>query len=262
MRAAFLSVLAALSLAAPARAQKLRELSTDRPDRTESPYTVDRGHLQLELDFLNVTHDAIPGGTSRAYGFGAFNAKVGITHAMDLQLVSELYGRVHERDASGRRTYDNAVGNLAVRLKVNLWGNDGGRTALALMPFVGVPRGDLAMRAVEGGLIVPLAIGLPRGWSLGVMPEVDVVRRDGGVGRQVNLVQTVTVGHDVAGPLAAYAELAAELIRGSVDVVAATANGGFTLAAGPNAQFDVGANLGLNAHAERVRLFIGMARRY
>ena len=29
----------------------LRELSPDRPDKTESPYTVDAGHFQLGMDF-------------------------------------------------------------------------------------------------------------------------------------------------------------------------------------------------------------------
>lgn len=28
----------------------MREMSTDRPDTTESPYTVDAGHFQFELD--------------------------------------------------------------------------------------------------------------------------------------------------------------------------------------------------------------------
>ena len=31
----------------------LRDLSTDRPDLTESPYTVDAGHFQIETDFVN-----------------------------------------------------------------------------------------------------------------------------------------------------------------------------------------------------------------
>ena len=31
----------------------MRELSTDRPDKTESPYTVDAGHLQIEVDLLS-----------------------------------------------------------------------------------------------------------------------------------------------------------------------------------------------------------------
>src|SRR5213594_318437 len=35
----------------------MRELSPDRPDKTESPYTVDAGHFQLEMDFVNYTHD-------------------------------------------------------------------------------------------------------------------------------------------------------------------------------------------------------------
>ncbi len=34
----------------------MRELSPDRPDETESPYTVDAGHYQLEMDFANFTY--------------------------------------------------------------------------------------------------------------------------------------------------------------------------------------------------------------
>ena len=35
----------------------LRDLSTDRPDLTESPYTVDAGHVQWEIDLFNATYD-------------------------------------------------------------------------------------------------------------------------------------------------------------------------------------------------------------
>ena len=35
----------------------MRELTPDRPDKTESPYTVDAGHFQLEMDFANFTLD-------------------------------------------------------------------------------------------------------------------------------------------------------------------------------------------------------------
>src|SRR5512140_1526866 len=33
----------------------MRELTPDRPDKTESPYTVDAGHLQLEMDAATFT---------------------------------------------------------------------------------------------------------------------------------------------------------------------------------------------------------------
>ena len=35
----------------------LREMATDRPDRTESAYTVDAGHYQIEMDLLTYTYD-------------------------------------------------------------------------------------------------------------------------------------------------------------------------------------------------------------
>ena len=69
-----------------------------------------------------------------------------------------------------------------IRLKINLWGNDGpqpgfGDTALAIMPFVKFPTGsgDLTNDHVEGGVILPLAVALPDEFGLGLMAEVDVV---------------------------------------------------------------------------------------
>ena len=35
----------------------MREMSTDRPDKTESPYTVDAGHFQVEMDVLTYSYD-------------------------------------------------------------------------------------------------------------------------------------------------------------------------------------------------------------
>src|SRR5687767_4843881 len=35
----------------------MRDLATDRPDVTESPYTVDAGHFQAELSFIEYVSD-------------------------------------------------------------------------------------------------------------------------------------------------------------------------------------------------------------
>ena len=32
-------------------------MNTDRPDQTESAYTVDAGHFQVEMDLVNVAFD-------------------------------------------------------------------------------------------------------------------------------------------------------------------------------------------------------------
>src|SRR5438270_764543 len=35
----------------------LRDMSADRPDKTDCPFTVDAGHFQIETDFANLTHN-------------------------------------------------------------------------------------------------------------------------------------------------------------------------------------------------------------
>src|SRR5687767_7346997 len=42
----------------PTPRQLMREMSTDRPDKTESAYTVDAGHFQVEADLVSYAYDA------------------------------------------------------------------------------------------------------------------------------------------------------------------------------------------------------------
>src|ERR1022692_316164 len=69
----------------------MRELTPDRPDKTESPYTVDAGHFQLEMDFANYTYNESGGTTTRAWNLAPFNLKAGLLNNVDLQFVFDNY---------------------------------------------------------------------------------------------------------------------------------------------------------------------------
>ena len=71
----------------------MRELSTDRPDQTESPYTVDAGHVQVELDLVNYTYDRAAGSTTETLTIAPLNAKLGLLNNVDLQFVVDSYVR-------------------------------------------------------------------------------------------------------------------------------------------------------------------------
>ena len=64
----------------PVPSNEMRPLATDRPDRTESPYTVDPGHFQFEIDLFNQVRDA---STTESL-VGGINAKAGLTDSIDL----------------------------------------------------------------------------------------------------------------------------------------------------------------------------------
>jgi len=253
-----------LSLAVTAGAQtKLRELSTDRPDRTESPYTVDRGHRQLEMDVVNVVDGVRDGIGPRSFGLGAINAKLGLRRNIDFQIVTQLV-TISSEKVPGTSTPHIVSGpaDLTARVKVNVWGDDGGRTAFAVMPYLTSPINDNAeSQSVTGGVILPFAIDLGRGWGAGMMSELDVVRHDSGRGLQVNAIHSATISHGIAGTVGGYAELVAETITTDKTRLVPTGDVGLTIGAGDNLQFDVGANIGLNRNADRVAAFIGIARR-
>lgn len=245
---------------------QLRELSTDRPDVTESPYTVDAGWGQLEMDLFAYTRDRekLAGADTKvsALALANINLKFGLTSNIDLQTVFEPYTVIHVHDRiSGTREKISGFGDITSRLKINFRGNDGGDTAFGIMPFVKWPTNQhgLGNDSVEGGLIVPVAFNLGGGWDMGAMTEFDVVRNEADTGYAVDWTNSVTFSHDLAGKLGGYAELATTLTRGR-DL--ASFDCGLTYGASRHLQFDAGVNLGLTRATEDLTVFTGVSLRF
>ncbi len=245
---------------------QLRELTTDRPDLTESPYTVDAGWVQVEMDLFayGKDHDKLDGADVKAsaLSFANINLKFGLTSNVDLQTVIEPYTRVRVDDrVAGVRGKVSGFGDITSRLKINFWGNDGGKTAFGLMPFVKWPTNQhgLGNKSVEGGLIVPVAVSLSGGWDMGAMTEFDVVRNESDTGYALDWVNSITFGHDIAGKLGGYVEIATTLTRGR-DL--ASFDCGLTYGVNAHVQLDAGANFGLTKATEDLVVFTGISFRF
>lgn len=234
----------------------MRDLAPDRPDLTESPFTVDAGHCQLELSFFEWAKDS----DYESLQIVPFNLKVGLTNNMDLQFLLAPYNR--QRAFSHT---DQGVSDAAVRLKINLWGNDGEgvwHTAFGVMPYVTIPFGADAFTAdsVQGGVIFPFAVTLPGEFELGAMAEFDFVS-DGAGGRDTLLTHSATLSHKLGQDLEGYIEYAGIVdldgdlrYRGFLDL-------GLVYEVNKNISFDCGVNIGLTRAAENVRIFAGMTVR-
>lgn len=247
----------------------MRDLSTDRPDQTESAYTVDAGHFQVELDYANYIHDRDTDSgadvRSRVWVLAPLNLKLGLLNRVDLQLMLDTHVRSRVEDrVAGTTSKASGFGDVTTRLKVNMWGNDGGKTALALMPFVKWPLSASSLRngKSEGGLIIPLAIELADGWGMGLMTELDFVRNAANSGYDREWVNSVTVSRDLGERLGGYVEFFTVTgsapgfkWQGQLDI-------GFTYALKPNVQLDAGCNFGVTKSAPDYQPFIGIAYRY
>jgi len=257
------------SLAHPTPREQLRELSTDRPDKTESPYTVDAGHFQFEMDVLSyaTAHDDSGGGDlrTRALAIAPINVKVGLSANVDLQVVVDTYNRVRVTDRVAN-TVDrrSGFGDITTRLKINLWGNDGGKTAFAAMPFVKFPTNqhDLGNDSIEGGVILPLAVELSGGWGLGLMTEVDFLRNADDDGYDVSFINSITFSHDIAGKLGGYVEFITEISTADNSDWVGTLDLGLTYGLTDDVQLDAGINIGVTDAADDLNPFVGVSWRH
>lgn len=251
------------SLLDPTPDGKLRDMSTDRPDKTESPYTVDAGRFQIETDLVAYTHDRRDGITTRAFDVMPFNLKIGLTDSSDLQLV---YGAFSHVRTSGRGVSETerGFGDLVVRYKQNLWGNDGGKTAFAVMPFVKIPTNNVAglNDDVEGGIIVPLAVDLGNGMGLGLMTEVDFLKAESGGGYEPTFVNSATVSFELTQRLGMYVEAFVERSAESGAETIVTFDTGFTYAVTDHLQLDAGVNIGVTEAADDLNVFAGLSQRF
>lgn len=250
---------------------QMREMTTDRPDKTESPFTVDAGHFQIEADLFSYSvdrHNAVRTDTRvESFSVAPVNLKAGLLNNLDLQIILPTYNSVRTDDrttAPPTVTRQRGFGDVVTRIKWNFWGNDGGTTAFALMPYLKLPTNQeqLGNGSVEGGLIAPFAVKLPCGWDLGLMTQLDVVRDGGTSGYHPEFVNSITFSHDIVGKLGGYVEFFSSVSteRGSSWV--GTVDVGFTYSLTENIQLDAGINLGLTRSADDVNPFVGITFRF
>jgi hypothetical protein len=247
----------------PAPDSLLRDLSADRPDLTESPYTVDPGRMQVETDLVRFSRDDAEGVRTETWTPLTLNLKLGLDHATDIQLVTEWH-RFERMSAPGQPTQKReGFGDLVLRLKRNLVGNDEGIVSVALLPFVSFPTSThgLGESSLGGGLALPVAADLGSGWGLGLMGEGDSVEDGDGDGRHLEWVATATTGHAIAGSLAGFIELAATFRPAEEGDWIGTVDGGLTYSVSRNAQLDAGVYSGISEDADDMTLFLGLTLR-
>jgi hypothetical protein len=239
----------------------VREMSTDRPDTTESPYSVPAGMFQIEASFFDYSRDSNSGfSSSDQWIYGQINFKMGVGKDSDLQVIVNSHAVAGESER-GDSTRTNGFGDVTVRFKQNLWGNDSGTTALALMPYVTIPtHTQVSDEAWAGGLIVPLAISLTDRISLGLMIEADLVPDADTNGYDLEWVHSATLGLSLTDQLSLYLELVG--IAGQDADYQALFDTGLTFAVTESLVIDAGIRLGMNRPAPDFGVFTGMSIRF
>lgn len=240
-----------------------RPLNVDRPSKTDGPFSLDAGRLQIETEFLTLTRNDEAGVATNSVSAGTAYFRYGMTSNLEFQLGIQSYSRVRVSEA-GLTNRTSGFGNTVVRAKYNLWGNDGGATCFTLLPFIKVPtcRSGLGNSSYEPGLSLPFAWNLPADWQLGLMAKGSSLRSATGRGHYASYEFSALASHGIVGPLSGYAELWTSRSTEPHSTRPSTFGLGTALTLSRTSQLDMSVNIALNHPADDLSFSTGYSTRF
>jgi hypothetical protein len=245
----------------------LRKFAPDRPAKGFSVRTVDAGHFEIETDLISTTISNSPGGTTRSFQGLDPTLKLGLTNWMDIEVQFNGLQYTESADGTSPFNFQNSTGfgDVFLRSKINLLGNDNGPVGFALIPYVKLPSSTplISNGAVEGGLIAPLALR-PADFIVTLMTEVDDLKSATSNNRFANFVNLVSVSHAVPGTegINATVELFSSAGTDPGTPPVYTLDFGMNFRLSQHTILDVGVNLGLNSAAPKAQVYTGISARF
>lgn len=234
-----------------------------------SPYTVNPGHFQIESYIIGYAYarDRSSGEDTRtsSWSIASTTFKYGAFQSIDFELEVNPYTRVRTEDCVARSVRRvSGFGDIRFDAKLNLWGNDSGSTAVALLPSIKFPtaQNELGDDAYEGGMTVPIAVELPHDWWLFLSPGLSVVQNGNATGYTASFGDTASLWHQLVGDLSAYVEFANDIGFDAPAQWYGTVDLGCTYMFGRNVQLDAGVVVGITKSAPDVNPFLGLSFRF
>ncbi|HEV2532471.1 transporter [Phenylobacterium sp.] len=244
----------------------LRDFCAERPGRATPPCIVDVGRVMIEVDGLDLTRNRDAGLTQTSLVALSPHLRFGLTPNLEWGVNFTPFTETRVRGDPAARATTRGTGDTTLDLKFSLLNPGGAGPSVAILPFVSLPTAQHGLGAggFQGGVIAPVALALPSGFSLSLAPELDVVRNGEGGVRPL-YVSAISLGHALTPQLSGAVELWASAEH-APDGWEKHATADVALAwipkARPNLQLDAGVNLGLNHSAPDVQAYVGASRRF
>lgn len=248
----------------PVPRDRLRELQPDRPGITESPFTVDAGHFQLEMDALRLINSGSGNDDRRREWHAAYSTlKLGLSRRTDLQLEVPAYTVTKQQpsDPAEGQERHAGFGDVTVRLKHNFVGDDQqGKFAMAVIGYARLPTGgQVGSGAVEYGVVLPVDVELTDDLNLEAQVEAELDYDREASRRYVMMVPSLAFEYDLAKHFGLLAEGVAQWNteqrrwQSSVNIAP-------LIKVNSNFQLDFGTHLALNRLSDH-EYFVGLTLR-
>ncbi|MEO8721259.1 MAG: transporter [Ginsengibacter sp.] len=244
----------------PVPKNQMKEMETDRPDVTESAYTVEPGHFQIETDLYKFVRNRDNKTKSTVHIFNLGNYKLGLSKRADIQFVIPTYVSNNVRKTNTNQIISRTGGfdDITLRFKYNIWGYSGGKTALAALPFISFPTSSFSNNGIQGGIVFPFALKINEKLDFGTQAEIDLVKESNNK-YHPEYLYSFTFGKPFSSKISGFVE-AVFIYNPNANHTDIFANGGIIYSFSENFNIDAGLNYGIKRNADKI-FFAGFSFR-
>jgi len=262
----------------PTPADSLRVWRTDHAGVV--PFTIDAGHVEVDVTAVSYGHDDELVGfvfldgigfvelrqKLEVWRYGFTQIKIGLLNNLDAEVTIEPYETITATVQGGsfgpfRRTL-SGFGDVSARVKLNLWGNDGGKTALSVSGNATFPRANARIGSgrYAAGPSVEFAAKLPGEFELRIDSGASI-SEDARDEIQSTFGNLISLSHAIVGPLEEYCAFNTAVFTGRADWVGEI-RVGLNYRLSRNLEIYAGSSFGVTDNAMDYQPFAGVAARF
>jgi hypothetical protein len=262
----------------PTLADSLRVWRTDHAGVV--PYTIDAGHLEVDVTAVSYGHDDEVVGFVFLSGiglvelrqkleiwrYGFTQIKFGLLNNLDVEVMIEPYQTITatvegQSFRPSRRTV-SGFGDLSSRVKLNVWGNESGKTALSISGNATFPTANARVGGgrYAAGPSLEFAAQLPGDFELRINSGASISEDDRDK-IQSTFGNLISLSHPIVGALEEYCAFDTEVFASSAFWMGEIRVGlNYRLAS--NVELYAGSSFGVTDNAMDYLPFIGVAARF
>lgn len=262
MKNIFPTLLTLTIISATALATPLRPIPVDRPSKSDNPITLNKSNFMIETSFFDYTRNKSNSNESESFNaLTSSTFKFGLTNNQELQILIDSY-KYSRQNTNSELDEKDGLGDVTLRIKHNIFGNNGSKYALTIIPFLKIPtnQNELGNDHHEGGITIPLNINLAKNYSLTLQSGISSVKENSN--RAAAYTNIATLSKSFTSKISAFTEIFFYKSDLTNSKWQNTLDLGISYAINENFVLDMAVNFGVSEYADDINILSGMAYRF
>ncbi|MFM7557928.1 MAG: transporter [Alphaproteobacteria bacterium] len=238
------------SLANSFASQTNRGLNTERPSKSDSPYTINKNRFLFESSLLSLTKNDY---SKRTSYLDLSTFRYALNDDYELQLMTNP---IVEFSKNG--TNQRAYGESFLRFKKNIYGNDDGSHALAITGFVRVNKSpkNFINTNLRSGLIAPFLFKINQYFYFGGMVQLNHYKNQSN--NHFAFINSYYLSTNITSKISSYLEFYS--LKSNKKLLQNYLDFGVNYLFRPDLKLDFGLNRGVSNDADKINYFVGFAK--